>query len=58
MMIDVTISVPKPIYDIYVAAAQKLTGYSVTEAMAGALQAYAQYLFDEMMANGEPQENA
>ena len=58
MMIDVTVPVPKPIYDLYAAAARKLTGYSVEEVMSGALQAYAQYLFDEMMASGELQEKS
>lgn len=58
MMIDITVSVPKPIYDIYANAAKKLKGYSVAEVMSGALQAYAQYLFDEMMKSGEFQEKS
>lgn len=58
MMIDVTVSVPIPIYDIYANAAKKLTGYTVSEVMSGALEAYAQYLFNEMMSQGELQENA
>ncbi len=55
-MVDVTVSVPKLIYDIYARAAQKLKGYSVEDVLSGALQAYAQYLFEEMVANGELQE--
>lgn len=52
IMIDVTVSVPKLIYDIYADAAKRLKGYSVEDVLAAALQAYAQYLFDEMTAAG------
>lgn len=57
MMIDITVSVPKPIYDIYADAAKRLKGYSVEEVISASLQAYAQYLFDEMMETGELLEN-
>ena len=52
-MIDVKLSIPKPIYDIYANAAKGLKGYSVEDILSAALQAYAQYLFDEMHAKGE-----
>ena len=55
-MIDVTVSMPKLIYDIYAEAAKKLEGYTVENVLSGALQAYAQYLFEEMVENGELQE--
>ena len=56
MMVDVKLSVPKPIYGIYADAAKRLRGYSVEDVLSAALQAYAQYLLDEMMAKGEPGE--
>lgn len=56
MLTDVTVSLPVPIYEIYADAAKRLKVFSVEEVLAGALQAYAQYLFEEMMRNGELQE--
>ena len=53
MNIDVTVSVPKLIYDIYADAAKKLGTYTVEQVMSSALHAYAQYLFEEMMSNSE-----
>lgn len=53
MEVSVTVTVPKLIYDIYAGAAKDLGDYSVERVMSSALHAYAQYLFEEMMANGE-----
>lgn len=53
MQIDVTVTVPKLIYDIYANAAETLGNCSTAQVMSGALQAYAQFLFEEMQANGE-----
>ena len=52
-MIDVKLSIPQPIYDIYADAAKRLKGYAVEDVLSAALQAYAQFLFDEMRDNGE-----
>lgn len=51
--IKITEEVPQLIYDIYAAAAKELKGYTTEQVMSAALQAYAQYLFEEMRANGE-----
>ncbi len=53
MMINVTVSLPTTIFDIYARAANKLKDYSVEQVLSAALHAYAQYLFNEMVANGE-----
>ncbi len=53
MDIGTTVIVPKFIYDIYANAAKRLGDYTTEQVMSGALQAYAQYLVDEMRANGE-----
>lgn len=52
-MIDVKLSIPKPIYDIYANAAKQLIGYSVEDVLSASLEAYAQLLFDEMRSNGD-----
>lgn len=53
MEIETRVTVPKPIYDIYSEAAKFLGDHSVEQVMSAALEAYAQHLFQEMMANGE-----
>ena len=53
MEVKETVTVPQMIYDIYVAAARDLGNYTVEQVMSSALHAYAQYLYEEMKANGE-----
>ena len=53
MYVETVVSVPKLIYDIYLEAATELGNCSVEQVMSSALHAYAKFLFDEMMANGE-----
>ena len=53
MEIEARVMIPKPIYDIYAAAAKFLGDHSVEQVMSAALQAYAQHLFQEMLSNGE-----
>ena len=53
MEIDVNVRVPKFIYDIYVDASKDIGKYSVEQVMSSALVAYAQYLFQEMISNGD-----
>ena len=54
MFKKVTVTVPDLIYDIYADAAKNLTneGYTIELVMSAALQAYAQYLFEELIADG------
>lgn len=52
-MVDVTISLPEPVYNIYKYAAKSMNNCSVEEMVSVALQAYAQYIFEEMVENGE-----
>ena len=56
MNIGVMVMVPRFIYDIYADAAKALGDCGVDRVMAGALQAYAQYLFEDMQAKGEMNE--
>ncbi len=58
MEIEVQVRVQKLIYDIYWDAAKDLGNYSVEQVMSSALTAYAQYLFQEMMSNGELSEES
>ena len=58
MDIDITVTVPQFIYNIYADAAKDLGNYSVAQVMSCALQAYAQHLFAEMQEDGELQDNA
>lgn len=53
MDIEISISLPKLIYDIYADAAKKLGNYSTAQVLSSALVAYARYLFDEMQEQGE-----
>ncbi len=53
MEFQVTVTVPKLIYDIYMAAAQEIKACTIEQVMSGALQAYAQYLYEDMCAKGE-----
>lgn len=53
MGVKATVEVPQLIYDIYATAAKELGDYTPERAMSAALQAYAQYLFEEMVAKGE-----
>ena len=48
----ITIVVPDFIYDIYEDAANALGDISLPEVMSAALQAYAQFLFEEMRDDG------
>lgn len=57
MDIEVTVKIPQFIYNIYANAAKDLGNYSVERVMSCALHAYAQHLFEEMLANGELQED-
>ena len=57
MEVKATVTVPQMIYDIYVAAARDLGNYTVEQVMSSALHAYAQYLYEEMKANGELRRN-
>lgn len=51
---EVTLTVPQFIYDIYAEAAKDLidSGYTIERVMSVALHAYAQHLFEEMIADG------
>ncbi len=53
MEMQVKLKVPKLIYDIYLSAAEQLDGYTVEQVMSSALHAYAQCLYEEMVADGE-----
>lgn len=53
MDIDVTIKVPNFVYNLYEDAAVRLGDCTPAEAMAGALQAYAQHIVEEMISQGE-----
>ena len=57
MEVEVTVRVPQFIYDIYADAAKDLGTSDVARIMSGALRAYAQCLFEEMLKNGELQED-
>ncbi len=58
MGVKATIEVPQLIYDIYATAAKELGDYTPERAMSAALQAYAQYLFEDMVAKGELRDEA
>ena len=53
MVIYATVSVPETIYNIYEEAAKRLGNSNVEAVLSGALQAYAQYLFEEMRSSDE-----
>lgn len=53
MNVNVTISVPHFVYDLYEDVAKRLGDCTTAEAMASALQAYAQFLVEEMFRSGE-----
>lgn len=57
MDIKVTVKVPQFICNIYEAAAKDLGDFSVENVMSCALHAYAQHLFEEMLADGELKED-
>ena len=58
MDIEVVVKIPEFIYDIYANAAKDIGDTSVEWVMSCALHAYAQHLFEEMLANGEIQDAA
>lgn len=51
---EVKLVIPQVIYDIYADAAKNLSdsGYTIEQVMSAALHAYAQHLFEEMIADG------
>ena len=57
MEVEVTVRVPQLIYDIYADAAKNLGISDVEHIMSSALLAYAQHLFEEMLENGELQDD-
>ena len=56
MEVEVTVKIPQIIYDIYAAAAKDIGNYSVEQVMSSALLAYAQHLYEEMLAGGQLKE--
>lgn len=57
MDIEITVKIPQFIYNIYEAAAKDLGDLPVERVMSCALHAYAQHLYEEMLASGELQED-
>ena len=53
MDVKVTVEIPQVIYDIYANAAKELKDYTVEQVISGALQAYAQLIFNDMRERGE-----
>ena len=53
MNVKVTVELPRFIYDIYADAARELDKYTVEQVMSGALQAYAQLIFNDLKEKGE-----
>lgn len=54
MTLDIHVTVPKYIYDIYADAARKLGNFTTSQVMSAALVAYAQHLAEEMQSTSEP----
>ena len=53
MNISTEVTLPYFVYSIYADAAQKLGNVSIEDVLAAGLTAYAKYLLDEMIKNGE-----
>lgn len=54
MTLDIHVTVPKYIYDIYSDAAQRLGNCTTQQVMSAALLAYAQYLAEEIQSEDPP----
>lgn len=52
MKIGLTVTVPKPIYDVYARAAEALGDCTVAQVMSDALQAYVQNITADMLTEG------